>query len=65
MTHQSGLQVEGNDVRCGRGGGVEAGGEKTGKAEGETGKINTTTHFFTRMAKKGDLLWGNDDLCQG
>lgn len=22
-------------------------------------------HFFPGMAERGDLLWGNDDLCQG
>lgn len=36
-----------------------------GKAEGEKGKINTTSTLFPGMAKRGDLLWGNDDLCQG
>lgn len=42
------------------------GGEETRKAKGEKGKINTTsTRFFPGMAKRGDLLWGNDDLCQG
>lgn len=36
-----------------------------GGAEGEKGKINTTSTLFPGAAERRDLLWGNDDLCQG
>lgn len=44
---------------------VVAGGEKIGKAEGEKEKINTASTLFLLHGKRGDLLWGDDDLCQG
>lgn len=36
-----------------------------GVGEGEKGKINTASALFPGAAERGDLLWGNDDLCQG
>lgn len=55
MTQQCGRLVEG-------GGQVK---RRQGRQREKKGKSIQLAHFFPGMAKKGDLLWGNDDLCQG
>lgn len=50
-------------VRSADGGGGGGWGGRGG--EGEKGKINTASALFPGAAERGDLLWGNDDLCQG
>lgn len=51
--------------QCGRLVAVAVGGGGGRVGEGEKGKINTASALFSGAAERGDLLWGNDDLCRG
>ena len=47
------------------GGSGSGGGGQEKQREKQEKKSIQPAHFFPCMAKRGDLLWGNDDLCQG
>lgn len=55
MTQQCSWPVEGEGVG---GGWWGLGGEETGKAEGEKGKINTTSTLFPRHGKERGSIVG-------
>lgn len=40
-------------------------GERWGRQREKKEKSIQLALFFPGIAKRGDLLWGNDDLCQG
>lgn len=39
--------------------------KRRGRQKEKKEKSIQPAHFFPGLEKRGDLLWGNDDLCQG